>query len=104
MKFWIQILALSLAAVQAGSGDLSSEEAKAARKLYIGKCAKCHKLYDPGRYTDPQWDRWMKRMGDKARLKPDQRELLARYIQETFRRPQAGAGQNTNLAVSLALP
>jgi hypothetical protein len=61
-------------------GELSAVEIKAARKLYLGKCAKCHKLYDPDSYTPEKWDGWMVKMNAKAKLKPDQADLLNRYI------------------------
>ena len=98
------IIFVFILAAPGRAGELSPEQTTAARKLYIGKCAKCHKLYDPARYTDPQWDRWMKRMSDKAKLKPNERELLARYIQESFRHSKASSGRATNGAVSLVGP
>ena len=61
-------------------GELSPVDLKAARKIYVGKCAKCHKLYDPAKYTDEQWAEWMGKMAKKSKLKPEQVELLARYI------------------------
>jgi len=73
-----------LALGTARAGDLSDREIADARKLYNAKCAKCHKFYDPGRYTEAQWSDWMARMSRKSKLKPAQEELLARYL-ETFR-------------------
>jgi hypothetical protein len=61
-------------------GELSAVELKAARKIYVAKCAKCHKLHDPAKYTEAEWDEWMVKMNRKAKLKPEQVELLARYI------------------------
>ena len=61
-------------------GELSAVEIKSARKLYLGKCAKCHKLYDPADYTPAKWDEWMGKMTEKSKLKPEQAQLLARYI------------------------
>jgi Dihaem cytochrome c len=75
-------LALALSAAQAG--DLSLTEIQAAKKLYNGKCAKCHKFYDPGNYTQAEWETWMQKMGKKSKLKPQQYQLLSRYL-ETFR-------------------
>lgn len=61
-------------------GELSAVEIKSARKIYLGKCAKCHKLYDPAEYEQKDWDEWMVKMNKKSKLKPEQAELLARYI------------------------
>jgi hypothetical protein len=58
----------------------SSDPLVAARKLYINKCARCHKLYDPASYSDAEWNRWMDKMSRKAKLKPDQKEVLSKYI------------------------
>jgi hypothetical protein len=60
--------------------ELSALELKTARKIYVGKCAKCHKLYDPKQYSPEKWNEWMEKMNRKARLKPEQIELLARYL------------------------
>lgn len=61
-------------------GELSAVEIKSARKIYLGKCAKCHKLYDPANYSPEQWAEWMVKMNSKSKLRPEQAELLARYI------------------------
>jgi len=65
------------------AGDLTELEIKKAQKLYVAKCAKCHKLYEPGNYTDAEWQSWMAKMIRKARLKPDQAKLLTRFLDET---------------------
>ena len=64
----------------AGAEVMSAAEIKEARKLHIAKCAKCHKLYDPAKYDDAEWSKWMTKMSKKAKLKPAQAELLARYL------------------------
>ena len=95
------VLCLALGARSAG---LSEKEIAAARKIYIAKCAKCHKLYDPTRYSDSDWQDWMEKMSRKAKLKHDQQELLSRYLDElrhksgeTNARPQEGkAGEKVS--------
>jgi mono/diheme cytochrome c family protein len=85
-------LALVLAgAANAGANDSSADNNSAARKLYLGKCARCHKLYDPARYSEKQWQVWMEKMSRKARLQPDQTGLVARYIEESLRAPKREA-------------
>jgi mono/diheme cytochrome c family protein len=59
----------------------------ATRKLYIGKCAKCHKLYDPAQYSALQWEMWMGKMTKKARLTDTQQQQLNSYIENTLRHP-----------------
>jgi hypothetical protein len=63
----------------------SPEEMKRASNLYNAKCARCHKFYDPAAYNDAEWRNWMMKMSKKSHLKPDQEELLSRYL-EGFRR------------------
>ena|ERR1043165_6912319 len=68
----------------ASTTPLSAEERTEAIKVYTAKCARCHKFYDPAAYSDVEWRSWMTKMNRKARLKPDQAQLVSRYL-ETFR-------------------
>ena len=67
-----------------GAPLLSDQEIAAARKLYVAKCAKCHKFHNPAKYADEEWRTWMRKMSRKSKLKPEQNELLSRYL-GTFR-------------------
>jgi hypothetical protein len=82
--FFICLFSL-IAITSAGADGLSPKELADARKLYVAKCTKCHKLYDPAKYGDAEWNGWMVKMSKKAKLKTEQSELLARYI-ETLRK------------------
>ena len=99
--FVIQVLFLGLAGVlPAGAADpaptpTSQDFMEAGRKLYVAKCARCHKFYDPAKYSDAKWHEWMDKMSKKAKLKPDQKDILSEYL-ETFRtgtNSSAGARQ-----------
>jgi nitrate/TMAO reductase-like tetraheme cytochrome c subunit len=79
---WFTSVATLVALHAAGAAELSAGELKDARKLYNAKCAKCHKFYDPAKYNDAEWRKWMTKMSKKARLKPAQEELLSRYLGE----------------------
>jgi len=68
-------------AFPAGAADLSTADLATARRIYTTKCAKCHKLYEPSRYTNEEWDVWMRKMVKKSKLKPDQSDLVLRYAQ-----------------------
>ena len=59
---------------------LSAEEIKKGAKLSLGKCVRCHQLYDPATYQDTEWRAWMVKMSRKAHLKTEQEELLSRYF------------------------
>ena len=49
-----------------------------------------NKFYDPAAYTDKEWADWMTKMNRKSKLKREQEELLARYL-ETFRSGKTNA-------------
>jgi len=62
------------------TAGLSTEQLNLAARLWVAKCARCHPLYDPGAYHDVKWTYWMTRMSKKAHLKPEQEELVSRYL------------------------
>ncbi len=74
----------ALATVAARAAGPASADLAAGKKLYTGKCARCHKLYEPSRYDDKAWESWMLKMRDKARLSDEQYRQLTAYI-ETLR-------------------
>jgi mono/diheme cytochrome c family protein len=65
--------------------DLSENNTLAGQKLYVAKCAKCHKFYDPAKYSEVDWQIWMAKMSKKAKLKPEQQQAVSRYIEENLR-------------------
>lgn len=65
---------------------LSAEEIRKGAKLSLGKCVRCHQLYDPTAYQDSEWRSWIAKMSKKAHLNHDQAELLSRYF-EGFKQP-----------------
>jgi hypothetical protein len=75
-------------AVPATAKGAPSNDSVAGQKLYVAKCAKCHKFYEPARYSEADWQMWMTKMSKKAKLKPQQEEELSRYIAENLRSPK----------------
>ena len=73
----------------ANAAGLLAQEVSDATKVYVAKCARCHKFYNPAEYSDADWHSWMTKMSRKARLKPDQQALLSRYL-EAFRAAHQG--------------
>lgn len=69
----------------AGAAELSPGDVKEARRLYVVKCAKCHKFYEPTEYADAEWSDWMQKMSRKSKLKAAQEQVLTQYL-ETVRR------------------
>ncbi len=66
----------------ASFADLTAEELAKAQKLYTAKCARCHRLYDPRRYDDENWEKWMGKMRKKSHLGEDQYTLLRSYTEQ----------------------
>jgi hypothetical protein len=63
-----------------GAPLLAEPEIEPARALYSAKCARCHKFHNPAKYTETEWQEWMRKMSRKAKLKPEQEALLSRYL------------------------
>ena len=60
--------------------QVMADDMAAGKKLYTGKCARCHKFYDPARYDDKSWDLWMQKMKLKAKLNDVQYQTLSQYL------------------------
>ena len=80
LGFILPSVALVVATSCAGVEPLTPKEVAAGRKVYVAKCAKCHRFYEPKKYSDADWELWMGKMSRKARLKADQEELVKRYL------------------------
>jgi hypothetical protein len=81
VSLWLLISMVAVLKLAAAE-KLSATEFAAARKLSAVKCAKCHKFYEPADYSQAGWAEWMEKMRRKAKLKPDQFDLLSRYLEE----------------------
>jgi cytochrome c5 len=75
----------------ASAAGLRPQEVSDANSLYVAKCARCHRFYNPAEYSESEWRGWMTRMSRKARLKPEQQEILSRYL-EAFRTKEKTSG------------
>lgn len=69
------------ALVTARAADTLPVDLTAGKKIHTGKCARCHKLYDPSAYDDRTWNIWMLKMKDKTKLNDDQFRQLNTYLQ-----------------------
>jgi len=74
-----------------GAGAFSETEIVAARRLYVTKCARCHRFYDPAKYSASEWETWMTKMSRKARLKESQEDLMRRYLGQFRQSPDASS-------------
>jgi cytochrome c5 len=86
------IIVLAMAAVTVRATVAAAEpDAKfieRGRKVYVSKCARCHKFYDPNKYDDATWQMWMGKMKTKSRLKDDDYQMLEAYV-NTIRSPSS---------------
>jgi hypothetical protein len=64
----------------ANAAHFPLEQVEPANALYVAKCAKCHKFYNPADYSQGDWDKWMRKMSRKAKLQSAQEELLGHYL------------------------
>jgi len=76
----ILMVVVLLARADPASPALSKTEKDAGKRLYIRRCAKCHRLYQPADYSPDEWRLWMNKMTRKAKLTPEQQKLLSRYL------------------------
>ena len=85
MSRFVSLLCIALLvgarSVSAAPEGLSPKELAACRALYVRKCARCHRLYEPGAYSSRAWEEWMTKMRRKARLNAQQHDQLLWYLQ-----------------------
>jgi hypothetical protein len=90
-RFWAALLTLVLPLLLAGCAgsltitNLPGDANDPARQLYIVKCAKCHKFYDPARYSPADWSAWMAKMSRKAKLTSEQEKQINDYVDTNLR-------------------
>ena len=89
------LLLLSLVAAMAAAAADSSSVDVAGQKIYVAKCARCHKLYNPLSYSDGDWDAWMPKMKKKAHLSDREYQALNAYVHDLREKP-AGPGKSKN--------
>jgi len=80
MKLLLVISSVVFLGIAPKAFGAASEELAAGKKVYTGKCARCHKLYEPTKYDDKTWDVWMTKMRQKAKLNDKQYQQLTAYL------------------------
>lgn len=70
-----------LAAMQQKMPGVTMENVKAGYILYSQKCAGCHQLYHPDKYTFSQWNNILSKMFPRAKLPgEEQQKLIKEYL------------------------
>ena len=78
--FLLVLFAPVLVTAGPGTNELSARDLAEGRKIYVAKCAKCHRFYDPGNYSEANWQTWMQKMTQKSKLNRRQADLLNLYL------------------------
>lgn len=50
------------------------------KNLYESNCAKCHKLFEPEKFTAEKWTRILEWMQPKAKITDEQRTIIFNYL------------------------
>jgi len=58
--------------------DVTLENANLGYKLYSEKCASCHQLYRPDKYTIVLWNSILPKMFPKAKVSDNEQQKLIR--------------------------
>jgi len=95
-KTILSLMAIMLLAAACGTKKTAVAETPAAGKetkateltpalaegknLYENNCAKCHKLFEPKKFTKEEWTPILVKMGKKAKLDDTQMASITNYI------------------------
>jgi hypothetical protein len=60
--------------------ETSYKELLEGRDIYINKCGACHSLIIPERYNENEWNKWVDKMGPKARISDEEKHLVLKYL------------------------
>lgn len=70
-----------LSAMQQKVPGITLETAREGCKLYSQKCAGCHQLYHPDKYTVTKWNTILPKMFTKAKVSSEeQQKLIGDYV------------------------
>lgn len=66
--------------VSSGAAPMLNEVEYRGKDLYEVHCGQCHKLFDPGQFTEEHWDPILIRMQKQARLTDEQMADIRAYV------------------------
>lgn len=75
--------ALMVAALTVSCGPKTeiAESQSDGQKLFRASCRTCHRLPKPESKTDAEWPSLVNRYGERAKLSPEQIDLIIAYLQ-----------------------
>lgn len=60
---------------------MTLQKANDGKRLYFQRCASCHHLYEPSKYTEKEWSDILSKMLRKAKIKDvNQQQLIKDYL------------------------
>ena len=62
------------------SADASLEDLIRGREIYTQRCARCHSLFLPERFSMAQWKTSLNKMQPRARINDTEKELILKMI------------------------
>jgi mono/diheme cytochrome c family protein len=66
------------------------EDLQRGRQLYVRRCSGCHQLVLPENHAPADWPRLVDRMAAKARLAPEERDDVVRFLVAVASDPRGG--------------
>jgi len=72
-----------LARARARWPDTTAASLERGRELYVARCSGCHPLHPPSTQPAARWAVVLDQMAPRAKLSPEERELVLRYLTAT---------------------
>lgn len=63
-----------------GHPRITLQQLEAGRRFFVSRCIECHTLPVASRFTESEWPCIVHEMGNRAALKPTEREAMLAYI------------------------
>ena len=60
--------------------EVSLEDLKEGRNLYVYNCASCHRLYSPNKFNTNEWKININKMQPKAKITDVEKQLIFDYL------------------------
>jgi len=64
------------------------EKLALGRETYLTNCSGCHHLYPARKHTPEEWAKTIPEMAKRAKLTPEQQELILTYLATMSTRPR----------------
>lgn len=56
------------------------QDLKSGQEVFNKNCDRCHKLKNPKKFNEEDWQKILPRMGKKAKLEKNQEELVLKFV------------------------